>query len=966
MKIQRIDTRAFLVDENLEKKGKSKFGGGILRKFLNFLSGEELVEIKKSYRPLARFKAERIEKVQKGVAGTEITYEKRENYFYVDMSNADLYYISKNRIIRFEILRRLIDLPRTTAKTLGRLMRTAFIYREELDENDVFNLMNLGFISIYQSTCLTIFARLWDELNPEQERPTLIKDRVKSIVKIPRFNDDGYDLSLFLEVGDIICEDYQKDTIKYPIERISELLSDIFDAKIFIESITFMPYLRGFYRKRHKKKSKAKDMYFPVCFTSKFHIRKPRIKKGEKLKPIALCTEIGVEGSVPIEESTINFSDVADLENVKKEIMESIVYPLLNPELAKEFGKKGGGAILLYGPPGCGKTYIAKATIGECGLPFFNVNISDLISKGVKAEAESLHKVFEEAARNSPSIIFFDEIDAIGGRRTEAMEYEEKMEIDQFLMEMDGVESLSKDILIIAATNMPWNIDPALRRSVRFTKQIFIPPPDKDAREEIFRVHTRDKPISRNVDFKKLAELTEGYAASDIKAICDRAAEIPWEETLKGGEEREIEMDDFLQAIKEQKSSLIPWFKEAYKALKESGEMSLFEDFAHYILKYGGEIEEVKKPDISFKDVGNLEEVKDIIRRELIYPIKNPEIAEKFKKEIGGAILLYGPPGCGKTYIAKATAGECDVPFFNINITDILSEREGVSEKNLHYIFEKAINNAPAVLFFDEIDAIVCRRDIYGSGSEKRLVNAFLTELDGFKKATGLVILAATNMPWNIDPALRRAGRFTKQIFVPPPDKDAREEIFRLHTRDKPISRNVNFKKLAELTEGYAASDIKAICDRAAEIPWEETLKGGEEREIEMDDFLQAIKEQKSSLMAWYRAAEKQLIKSGEQDIYKELFDSIKKFKKIKSREEEIKEILDEEREKLGLPSRRERESIKRLLSKKSEIERMIEITRKKYRDKEIDEKTFSKLIAEYEKRLIETEVKIETLKKKR
>ncbi|HEX55168.1 MAG TPA: hypothetical protein ENF49_03470 [Candidatus Altiarchaeales archaeon] len=171
---------------------------------------------------------------------------------------------------------------------------------------------------------------------------------------------------------------------------------------------------------------------------------------------------------------------------------------------------------------------------------------------------------------------------------------------------------------------------------------------------------------------------------------------------------------------------------------------------------------------------------------------------------------------------------------------------------------------------------------------------------------------------------------------------------------------------MAELTEGYAASDIKAICDRAAEIPWEETLKGGEEREIEMDDFLQAIKEQKSSLMAWYRAAEKQLIKSGEQDIYKELFDSIKKFKKIKSREEEIKEILDEEREKLGLPSRRERESIKRLLSKKSEIERMIEITRKKYRDKEIDEKTFSKLIAEYEKRLIETEVKIETLKKKR
>jgi len=455
MKIQRIETKSFTIDEDSEKRGEKIFKSSILAKISRMIGGEEIKEIKKSYKPLARFKVSRIEKVHKGITGAETVYEKRENYFYVDLSNADLYHISGKKICRFDILKKLVNLPRISAQTLGNLMKTGYIYREELDRQTVFDLMNLEMVRIYKSSILTLFAKIWDELNPEQSKPTETKERLQSLVKIPNFNDRGYNLSFFLEECDTIDETYEKDTIKYSVERIDELLSDLFDAEAVIDNITFMPYLRGFYKKKRQRKSKAREMYFPICFTSEIHLRKIKRRKGIKLKPIALATTIGASGSVPVEEPTINFSDVADLEQVKKEIMEAIIYPLMNPDLAREFGKKGGGAILLYGPPGCGKSYIAKATIGECGVPFFNVNISDLISRGVKAEAESLHKIFEEASRNSPAVIFFDEIDAIGGRRSEAKEYEERIK-----QAMSILGQVSED------TTTPRNIRRAAKESM--------------------------------------------------------------------------------------------------------------------------------------------------------------------------------------------------------------------------------------------------------------------------------------------------------------------------------------------------------------------------------------------------------------------------------------------------------------------------------------------------------------------
>jgi transitional endoplasmic reticulum ATPase len=963
MKIQRVETRSFAISEGAEKRLERKLSRGTIKNAVNRLIFKEKTELIKSYKPLAKFRVSRLEQVQKGVIGEQTMFETRQNNFYVDLSNGDLYMAVGHEIKRADILRKIMNLSPTAVRLLGELMRRSFVYVDEVDKGSLMDLAHLGYTSIYKSTMLMFFKGLWEELTPEDTGKTVVKDRAKATIHIPRFHAKCYDLSNHLIEIDTIDELYAKDNIKLPIDTVSQLLINLFDAKVALLGVTFMPYITAHYTRAGGHKIKSPKWHFPVSFAG--DILGTKRKEGKKLKPISLSTSISAEGSVPIEESTIDFSDVGGMDELKKEIQETIICPLTNPDLAKEFGKKCGGAILLYGPPGCGKTYIARATIGEVGLPFFNVNISEIVGRGVKAEAENLHEVFDEARKNAPAVIFFDEIDAIGGRREGVMGYEEKMEVDQFLMEMDGVESMGKDILIIASTNSPWNIDPALRRSARFTKQIFVPPPDAKGREQIFRIHTREKPISDGVDFTKLAEMTEDYAASDIKAICDGAAEIPWQAALGGEASRKICMDDFLTAIKKQKPSLIPWFKMAHNELKKKGEEKFFEDFAKYISKYGGGVDRVEKPEIDFSDVGGMENVKEEVRKAVIYPLKNPAISRDFKKEVGGSILLYGPPGCGKTYIARATAGECDVAFFNVKLTDILSEAAGESERNIQGIFERASSNTPAILFFDEIDAITGRRDATGSESGKRLIDAFLTEMDGFTKTSGLVIIAATNAPWNIDPALRRSERFSKQVFVPPPDAVAREQIFRIHAKKKPVSMSVDYRELAELSAGYSSSDIKAVCDLAIEIPWQEALKGGKERGAEMSDFKSVINTYKTSLSPWYAAAEKLIRESGEAEFYKDLAENITDFRlsAMKPKGTEFEKVLQKEKKNLGMISEKD---LKEVLDAKEEIERKIEMVRKKYHKRELDDAMFKEILGEYEKQLIEYDVKTEILKSKR
>jgi len=946
MKIKKVDTKSFAVSEKAERRLESRLKEKQLFK--------KKVEIKKAYRPIVNFKVSRQVKIQKGIIAEETMYERRENRFFVDLIDASLYYFQKpKKIKRYDITQKLLDISPEAVRLFGELLRIDHIFKEDADQSQLMEIITLGLVKIYKPGIRLVVAGLIDELSPETTHHTLVKDRVKATYKLPKFESPGYDLSSSIEETEILVDSYERDTIKHSIDTLSDLITNLFHAKVELEGLFFMPYIQGTYLTTQKK-AITPEIHFPLCFLHERCIKK---EEGTKLKPVALSTSIDQRGSIPVEEQTIDFSDVVDMGHIKEEIKDAIIYPLTQPELAKEFGKKGGGAILLYGPPGCGKTYLARATVGECGVTFFNVNISEIISRGPEAEAESLHRVFVEAEKNTPSILFFDELDALGGRRTGAMQYGEKMEVDQFLMEMDGVETLHENVLIIAATNAPWNIDPALRRSVRFTKHLFVPPPNPETRENLFKKHIKGKKVSEEVDFKKLAELTESYASSDIKAICDAASSMPWQEAVKGGEKRKISMNDFLNAIKKQKSSLIPWFKLAQREIKKSGEIEVFDEFSDYILKYGGGVDQVKKPAINFSDVGNLNEVKEEIRKNIIYPLKKPDLAKEFKKKIGGAILLYGPPGCGKTYLARATAGECEAAFFNVKLTDVLSKEVGESEKNIQEIFERASKNVPAILFFDEIDAIGGRREA-ATTTEKRLINSFLTEMDGFKKKEGMMIIGATNAPWEVDPALRRAGRFTKQIYIPRPGLDARIEIFGIHTRNEPISEDIDFKKLAA-TEGYASSDIKAICDAAAEIPWEEAMKGGEKRKISMDDFLLAIKKQKSSLKPWYSSARRQILKSGEKEIYEELLNDIEEFENVITPEVAVKKVLEEEKSKLGLKPAKEREEITKLREEKERLEEMIKITREKFKQGEIDRKVLDDLLEEYERKLIEIEVKL-------
>ncbi len=289
----------------------------------------------------------------------------------------------------------------------------------------------------------------------------------------------------------------------------------------------------------------------------------------------------------------------------------------------------------------------------------------------------------------------------------------------------------------------------------------------------------------------------------------------------------------------------------------------------------------IEKPDINFSYVGGLDEVKNEIRKAIVYPFQHPEIYEHYGKKVGEGILMYGPPGCGKTFIAKAAAGECGASFITLKVGEILSKWLGESEKNIKTAFEAAKHHQPSILFFDEIDAIGGKRD-ESSDAANRVVNALLVELDGVTTAKAKrLVLAATNAPWNVDPALRRPGRFTKLLFLPPPDLDSRKQIFKLGTKDRPIETDIDYNDLAELTDGYSSADIIQICDEAADLPLEEALEGKPPRKIMMNDFQAVLKKRKSSIIPWFKLANDQIKTSGEEDEFAELMVVIKKYLKL-------------------------------------------------------------------------------------
>ncbi len=598
MEISKVNTSSFGILDGFEKN------------IIKFSSNNPKMRLYKVYLPLGKLELIKTVSVDKGFLFKKNAVHTKKNYLYVDLSCGDLYYAqyagvvhSKPQVDKTDLLRKILDFTPQMLNMLSHILEQGSILYSELDHNIVQELVGYGLVRVYEpkgNSALNILRIAVDE----QE---ISKAYVKSIYYLPKFDDKRFDLSSFLKVVDTIDDSYSRGGIEYSPERIGRALRYLFGCNVVLDEITYMPSLVC---EQGNKGGVESISHLPLC------LKNGKVKRGYKtevkLKPLALSTGFDVMDEVPIEKSTISFSDVGGLKNAKKEITEEIIYPLTHRDISKKFGRKVGGGILLYGPPGCGKTQLARAAVTECGVSFFNVNISDIMSEKGDG-AEKIHKVFERASKNAPAIIFFDEIDALCSRKG-SLDGSKKRILNQFLMDMSGVERLSEDVLIIAATDTPWDLDPALRRSGRFSKQIFISPPDLDSRIEILEIHTRGRPLSSDVDFRRLAELTEGYSAADIDDICNNAASIPWKKAVSGSSERSISLDDFLIVIEEKESTLIPWSLSTEELIESSGEKKVYKDLFETVVHLNKEFRQKNAQEESNRETIGPDEGEEVIK----------------------------------------------------------------------------------------------------------------------------------------------------------------------------------------------------------------------------------------------------------------------------------------------------------------------------------------------------------------
>jgi transitional endoplasmic reticulum ATPase len=497
-----------------------------------------------------------------------------------------------------------------------------------------------------------------------------------------------------------------------------------------------------------------------------------------------------------IEGPSVSYEDIGGLHEEISRVREMIELPLKHQELFDRLGIDPPKGVLLHGPPGTGKTLIAKAVANESGANFYTINGPEIMSKYYGQSEENLRKVFDEAEKNAPSIVFIDEIDAIAGKRSETHGEVEKRVVSQLLTLMDGLKGRGK-LITIGATNIPDQIDPALRRPGRFDREIRIDAPDRDGRKEILQIHTRGMPQAESVDLDKLADITYGYVGADLAALARESAmnalrrylpEINLEEPIPVEvlEKMEVTMDDFVNA---------------HRGI----EPSAMREFI------------VEVPKVSWKEVGGLEDAKQNLKEAVEWPLTKPEVFKKMGIETPSGILLYGPPGTGKTLLAKAVAHESKANFISIKGPEVMSKWVGESEKAVRELFKKAKQVAPTIVFLDELDSIAPKRGAYsGSHVTDSVVNQLLTSIDGLESMEGVVIVAATNRPDIIDPGLLRPGRFDRLILIQSPDLEARREILKIHTKNMPLSENVDLNEIADLTENYSGADIESLCREAA------------------------------------------------------------------------------------------------------------------------------------------------------
>jgi len=522
-------------------------------------------------------------------------------------------------------------------------------------------------------------------------------------------------------------------------------------------------------------------------------------------------TEIKISEKPAKEEMKIprvTYEDIGGLENEIKMVREMIELPLKHPELFERLGIEAPKGVLLHGPPGTGKTLLAKAVANETNANFYSLSGPEIMSKYYGESEENLRRVFKEAQENAPSIIFIDEIDSIAPKREEVHGEVERRIVAQLLALMDGLQERGK-VVVIGATNRINAIDPALRRPGRFDREIEIGIPDKKGRKEILEIHTRGMPLAKDVDLDKIAEITHGFSGADLAALCKEAAIRALRRILP---EIDLEADKIPAEILNKIEVTEKDFYDAFKSMTPSALREVV----------------IESPNVHWDDIGGLEDVKQKLKEAVEWPLKYADIFHKMDAKPPKGILLYGPPGTGKTLLAKAVATESEANFISVKGPEFLSKWVGESERAVRETFRKARQAAPCVIFFDEIDAIAPARGSIGdSHVTERVISQILTELDGLEELRDVTVIAATNRPDIIDPALLRPGRFDRLIYIPPPDKEARKEIFRIHTRKKPLAKDVNIEELAEKTEGYTGADIAAICNEAVMAAIREYINEG-------------------------------------------------------------------------------------------------------------------------------------------
>ncbi len=531
------------------------------------------------------------------------------------------------------------------------------------------------------------------------------------------------------------------------------------------------------------------------------------------------------------------YEDIGGLHEEIQRVREMVELPLRHPELFQRLGIEPPKGVLLHGPPGCGKTLLARAVANESEANFHSINGPEIMSKFYGESEARLREIFQQAQQNSPSIIFIDELDAIAPKREEVTGEVERRVVAQLLALMDGLSGRG-NVIVIGATNRPSALDPALRRPGRFDREIEIGVPDKQGRHEVLQIHTRGMPLAEDVDLKKLAEMTHGYTGADLSALGRETAMkalrryLPQinleEERIPPSvlEKMEVKMDDFVNAYKEVTPTAM---REVY----------------------------IEVSTVHWADVGGLEDVKQHLKEAVEWPLKTPEIFSKLGINPPKGILLYGPPGCGKTLLARAVATESEANFISIKGPEVFSKWVGESEKAIREVFRKARMAAPAVIFFDEIDSLTPRRGagFSDSGVSERVISQLLTEMDGVMTLQDIVVVAATNRPDMVDPAVLRPGRFDRLIYVPEPDEQSRRQIFKLYTKGMPLNKDVDLNQLAAAAKYYSGADVESLCREAA---MHALRKDVQAVEVTMKDFQDAIKEVGPSVTPdmdkWYKS----------------------------------------------------------------------------------------------------------------